>query len=132
MIYAKEAPAHSKLEVAWELAEEARAHPLDALDGLFNEYDLVDRGVQFSDAPVPEGRWFIDWGMPRQGYGGYEVVKSGRFGHVGPTKLASALCPECRSPIFTVLLPNGNGHSKHRAQQLCLSCGHWEFLSLPL
>jgi len=119
----------AKLTSAWAEAQEAQSHPRDALDTLFSRYRLIDRETQFSDRPIPAGRWFVDWGLPRRKYGGYEVVRSRKFTRVSPSKLASALCPECRGPIFTVILPNGD--SKHKAQQLCLSCGHWEFISLP-
>lgn len=129
MIQGTDTLPQNKLENAWEMAEEAQEHPTDALDDLFARYKLVERDVQFSCRAVPEGRWFIDWGLPRHGYGGYEVVESHHFGHVCASKLAPALCPECHSPIFTVLMPNGTG--RHKAQQLCLSCGHWELLSLP-
>ena len=118
-----------KLASAWAEAEEAQAHPRDALDTLFSRYRLIDRETQFSDRPVPEGCWFVDWGIPRRKYGGYEVVRLRKFTRLSRSKLAPALCPECHSPIFTVILPNGN--SRHKAQQLCLSCGHWEFISLP-
>ncbi|MEW6357238.1 MAG: hypothetical protein AB1696_12990 [Planctomycetota bacterium] len=129
MIDARGIAGVEKLASAWAEAEEAQAQPRDALDTLFSRYRLVDREAQFSNRPVPEGRWFIDWGLPRRKYGGYEVVRSRQYTHVSRTKFAPALCPECHSPIFTVILPNGN--AKHKAQQLCLSCGHWEFMSLP-
>ena len=121
----------TKLAEAYEAAQEAQAHPSGVLDRLFTEYPLVERDVQFSSGPVPAGRWFVDWGLPRGRYGGYELVESRKYSHVCRSKLAPALCPECHSPIFTVLLPTSNGGGKHKAQQLCLSCGHKELLTLP-
>ena len=121
--------AGGKLTDAWQVAVKAQTHPCDAMDRLFRQYPLVDRGVQFSEEAVPEGEWFVDWGRPRKRYGAYQVVESHHYGQVLPSKLAPALCPECRDPIFTVMLPNGDG--RRRIKQLCLSCGHWEFSSLP-
>ena len=131
MIYAGNRTTAQKLMTAWKMAEESQVYPVDALDVLFSHYGLVEADVQFSGRSVPEGRWFIDWGVARERYGGYELLESGKYGHVCRSKLASALCPECQSPIFSVILPNGNGSGRHKVQQLCLSCGHWDMFSLP-
>ena len=121
----------SKLDKAWNRAVDAQEHPSGPLGTLFSEYRLVGRDIQFSDAPVPEGHWFVDWGLARGGYGGYQLFESHHYGHLCRSKLASALCPKCFNPIFTVLVPNSNGDAKRQAKQLCLSCGYKETIALP-
>ena len=117
------------LEDVWSEAERVRQHPATAWAPEFVRFDMVSRTVQFSHRPVPANKWFIDWGFPRASYGGYGLVDEVKFGRTSRSKLAAALCPKCRNPIFSLLIRNGHGigYPIHTRRQ-CVICGYSEDL----
>ena len=111
----------------WRRAEMAQKEPHNDIEKRFSEYPLVDRDIQFGAKEVPAGRWFIDWGLPRERYGSYEVIQlMGICNKPCRTKLAKALCPKCLSPIFSIFLTDNNRGLHARTRQLCLVCGYSE------
>jgi len=119
------------LEQVWAEAESVRRHPTATWAAEFARFDMVSRTVQFSHRPVPANKWFIDWGLPRTSYGGYGLVDEVKFGRTCRSKLAAALCPKCRNPIFSLLLRNGHGigYPIHTRRQ-CVICGYSEDLTI--
>ena len=131
MIRQADMSVRKSLSEVWSEAEQVRQHPNEWWAKEFVRFDLVARTTQFSHRPVPANKWFIDWGMPRKRYGGYELVDVRKFGKTCQTKLAPALCPNCLNAIFSLLLKESHqtGYPLHTRRQ-CVLCGYYEDITL--